>query len=83
MQLEQPPAYAPSNRTDVRRVNKPRLPAHHHRGRAFLLPLCSVARDGVIDDLITQQTANETRRDHDTASEFTTAPNSVLAQEIK
>ncbi|KAL4256314.1 DUF6534 domain-containing protein [Pleurotus pulmonarius] len=28
-------------------------------------------------------TANDARRDHDTASEFTTAPNSVLAQEIK
>ncbi|KAG9218452.1 hypothetical protein CCMSSC00406_0010031 [Pleurotus cornucopiae] len=33
--------------------------------------------------IITVNTANETRRDHDTASEFTTAPNSVLAQEIK
>ncbi|KAF4564094.1 hypothetical protein EYR36_003346 [Pleurotus pulmonarius] len=33
--------------------------------------------------IITVSTANDARRDHDTASEFTTAPNSVLAQEIK
>ncbi|KAF7426649.1 hypothetical protein PC9H_009018 [Pleurotus ostreatus] len=31
--------------------------------------------------IITVSTVNDTRRDHDTASEFTTAPNSV--QEIK